>query len=122
MVYLLAALQSVDQELYEAAEVDGAGKLMQFWHVTLPGIQPILVFMLLVGTIGAFQLFELPYVLFQGTGPNYGALTIVMYLFILGFTTGDIGMASAVGWLLVILILIVAMIELRLTRALEDAR
>ena len=57
--------------LYEAAEVDGAGKWTRFWHVTLPGIRPVLVFMVLVGTIGSLQLFELPYVLFQGAGPNF---------------------------------------------------
>ncbi|MEA2734868.1 MAG: arabinooligosaccharide transport system permease protein, partial [Humisphaera sp.] len=57
MVYLLAALQSVDQELYEAAEVDGASRWQQFRHVTLPGIRPMLIFLILVGTIGGYQLF-----------------------------------------------------------------
>jgi ABC-type sugar transport system permease subunit len=120
MVYFLAALQSVDRELYEAAEVDGAGKWKQFLHVTLPGIRPVLIFMVLVGTIGAFQLFELPWVLLQGPGPNYAGLTIVMYLFQIGFQTGDIGMASAIGWMLVFFILILAVFQLWLTRAAED--
>ncbi len=122
MVYFLAALQSVDRELYEAAEVDGAGKWMQFLHVTLPGIRPVLVFMVLVGTIGAFQLFELPWVLLQGAGPNYAGLTIVMYLFQVGFQTGDIGLASAIGWMLVLFILTIAIVQLLLTRTGEAGR
>jgi ABC-type sugar transport system permease subunit len=120
MVYFLAALQAVDRELYEAAEVDGAGKIAQFWHVTLPGIRPVLVFLILVGTVGAFQLFELPYVLFFGVWTQY-ANTIVIYLFQMGFESGDIGYSSAIGWMLVLIIAIVSLIQLRLTLSREDA-
>ena len=115
MVYFLAALQSVDRELYEAAEVDGAGKLAQFWHVTFPGIRPVVTFMLLVGTIGALQLFELPYILFYLSTTNY-SITIVMYLFQMGFESGDIGYASAIGWMLVLLILVVTLVQLLVSR------
>ena len=120
MVYILAALQSVDQELYEAAEVDGASKWQQFRHVTLPGIRPVLIFLLLVGTIGAYQLFELPYVLFYGVWTNY-AITIVTYLFQMGFEAGDIGYASAIGWALVLIIFLVSLVQLKVARAREDA-
>jgi ABC-type sugar transport system permease subunit len=119
MIYFLAALQAVDRELYEAAEVDGAGRWAQFRHITLPGIKPVLIFMLLVGTIGAFQLFELPYVLFYGVSTNY-AITIVIYLFQVGFEAGDIGYASAIGWMLVLIILVVSLIQLKVTRAAEN--
>lgn len=127
MVYFLAALQSVDRELYEAAEVDGAGHWSRFWNVTLPGIRPVLLFMMLVGTIGALQLFELPYVLSseinEGAGPNNAGLTIVMYLYNMGFSVGDIGYASAVGWGLVVLIFGVSLLQLKVTRATaEDER
>jgi ABC-type sugar transport system permease subunit len=114
MIYFLAALQGVDRDLYEAAEVDGAGWWMQFWHVTLPGIRPVLMFLILVGTIGSFQVFELPYVMFRPTVPPT-AVTIVMYLFQTGFESGDIGYASAIGWALVVMILIVSLIQLRVT-------
>jgi ABC-type sugar transport system permease subunit len=121
MIYFLAALQAVDQELYEAAEVDGAGPLSKFWHVTLPGIRPVLIFMILVGTIGAFQLFELPWVLFQQTpGPDQRGLTIVMYLFQMGFQVNDLGLASAVGWMLVLMILVVALLQLKVSGATRD--
>lgn len=118
MVYFLAALQAVDRDLYEAAEVDGAGHWARFWHITLPGIRPVLMFLVLVGTISAYQLFELPYVLFYRQSTNYG-ITIVIYLFQMGFETGDIGYASAIGWALVILILIISLIQLGVARWLE---
>ena len=113
MIYFLAALQSVDRELYEAAEVDGAGRWARFRHVTLPGIRPVLTYLLLVGTIYSLQLFELPYLFFQGFGPKLGGLTVVGYLFMNGFIGRDIGYASAVGWVLVLLISIVAWAQLR---------
>jgi ABC-type sugar transport system permease subunit len=115
MIYFLAALQNVDPQLYEAAEVDGAGRSSQFWHVTLPGIRPVLVFILLVGTIGALQLFELPYVFFDGPGPGMAGLTIVMYLYQQGFETGNIGYAAAIGWVLVLIIFLISMAQLRVT-------
>jgi ABC-type sugar transport system permease subunit len=121
MVFFLAALQGVDRELYDAAAVDGAGPWSRFWNVTLPGIKPVTTFLVISGTIGALQLFELPYVIFlqQGSaaGPKWAGLTIVMYLYQQGFDLGDIGAACAVGWFLVILILAVALVQIRISRA-----
>jgi len=119
MIYFLAALQSVEPELYEAALVDGAGRWSRFWHVTLPAIRPVLIFIIVVGTIGALQLFELPYIFFDGPGPNMAGLTIVMYLYQHGFETGNICYAAAVGWVLAGIIFLVSMAQLRLTRAME---
>jgi ABC-type sugar transport system permease subunit len=122
MIYFLAALQAVDRELYEAAQVDGAGRWSQFWHVTLPSIRPVLIFMILVSSIGALQLFELPYVLFQqSAGPMFRALTVVMHLYGAGWTQGDLGYASAIGWTLVALILTLAIIQLRLAKKLGES-
>ena len=121
MIYLLAALQGVDRDLYEAAKVDGAGPWAKFRHVTLPGIRPVLRFLVLVGLIGAFQLFELPYVLFgQTNGPGGYGTTIVMYLYIMGFDAGDSGYASAVGWVLVLLILTLSLAQVRALRRSGD--
>ena len=79
------------------------------------------MFMILVGTIGAFQLFELPWVLFnQSAGPDSRALTIVMYLFQTGFQTNDLGYASAIGWVLVFIISFVTLALLRINRALRE--
>ena len=77
--------------------------------------------MALVNTIAGLQLFELPYVLFQGeAGPKSRGLTIVMYLYRTGFDAGDLGYASAIGWVLLVLILVVALFQLRSMRALRE--
>jgi ABC-type sugar transport system permease subunit len=116
MMYLLAALQSVDPQLYEAADIDGAGAWARFWHITLPGIRPVLIFLIVVGLISGFQLFELPYVLMQGPGPGYAGFTVVMYLFSKGFQEGNLGYASAIGWALVLITLLATIPRWRLRR------
>ncbi|MCX7765543.1 MAG: sugar ABC transporter permease [Candidatus Sumerlaeia bacterium] len=116
MVYFLAALQNVDRDLYDAAQVDGAGIFRRFWHITLPGIWPVAVFVIVLSTIGSFQLFELPFVMLGNTaGPENAGLTIVMYLYNNGFVTGDLGYASAIGWTLALAVLIISLIQLRFT-------
>jgi ABC-type sugar transport system permease subunit len=104
MIYFLAALQGVDQSLLEAATLDGASSWQRFRHVVLPEIEPVAAFVVLLSLIGSFQLFELPYLLFNGGGPENRALTIVMYLFQTGFESGDLGYASAIGWVLGLLL------------------
>jgi ABC-type sugar transport system permease subunit len=120
IIYFLAALQAVDRELYEAAEVDGAGRWGGFMNVTLPGIRPVGVYLLLVGTIYALQLFELPYVFFQGFGPRFAGMTVVGYLFMNGFLAGDIGYAAAAGWVLFLMISIVAFVQLNFSGAARE--
>ena len=116
MIYFLAALQAVDGELYEAAQVDGAGAFKQFVHVTLPGIRSVAVFVTVLSTIGSFQLFELPYVMLSNTaGPDNAGLTVVMYLFQNGFIAGDLGYASAIGWTLTMGVLVISLAQMRLT-------
>jgi ABC-type sugar transport system permease subunit len=124
MVYFLAALQSVDQNLLEAARIDGAGCWSVFRHITFPAIKPVAVFVLLISTIGSFQLFELPYALMRSTqsikGPDNTALFIVGYLYDAAYNIGDLGLASAVGWVLALIILTVSLIQLKLTGATSD--
>jgi ABC-type sugar transport system permease subunit len=118
MIYFLAALQGVDRDLYEAASVDGASGWQQFRHVTIPAIMPVLTFVLVTTTIGSLQLFELPYLLLgNSSGPNNAGLTIVMYLYNNGFSSGDLGYASAVGWTLAVGMLAISLIQVRLTGA-----
>lgn len=114
MIYLLAALQQVDRQLYDAARVDGAGAWRRFAHVTLPQVRPTLNFLSIAGAIWALQLFELPYVLFDGPGPNYRGLTAVMYLFAVGFERGDLGYASAIGWIFAGIVVLIALAMIRL--------
>ena len=122
MIYFLAALQAVDKELYEAARVDGATYWQQFKAVTVPGIKPVTTFVLVTATIGSFQLFELPYTMLNSSaGPNNAGLTVVMYLYNNGFVTGDLGYASAVGWTLALGVLLISLIQMRLTGSFKGA-
>lgn len=121
MIYFLAALQAVDRELYDAAQVDGANAWQQFRNVTLPSIWPVAVFVTLLATIGSFQLFELPYVMLgQSAGPANAGLTIVMYLYQNGFDAGDLGYASTVGWALTLLLLLLSLVQMRFMGAWKE--
>lgn len=102
MIYFLAALQNVPDEQLEAAALDGAGPWDRFRHVILPEILPVVSFVVLLSLLGSFQLFELPFILLGGPGPDNRGLTIVMYLYQSGFVTGDLGYASAIGWALAV--------------------
>jgi ABC-type sugar transport system permease subunit len=117
MIYFLAALQNVDQELYEAALVDGANGWQSFRAVTFPAILPVVVFVLITATIGSFQLYELPRTLLGGGGPDNRGLTIIMYLFNNGLLPGDLGYASAVGWTLAVMLAALAALQLWATGA-----
>jgi len=120
MIYFLAALQNVSRELLEAAEVDGANAWHKFRHITIPAIRPVATFVVLLSLIGSFQLFELPFVLLGGGGPDNQGLTVVMYLYQMGFETGDLGYASAIGWVLAVLLGVFAISQRFLSKA-EDA-
>lgn len=118
MIYFLAALQNVDKDLTEASKIDGAGAWDRFLHVILPAIRPVGGFVVLLSIIGSFQLFELPYLLLNNSaGAEDKGLTIVMYLYQTGFETGDLGYASAIGWVLAIILIILAVIQRRLSRS-----
>jgi ABC-type sugar transport system permease subunit len=116
MIYFLAALQNVDRGLVEAARVDGANKLQVFRHVTLPQIKPVAVFVVVMSTIGSYQLFELPYALLQGYGPDNSGLTIVGYLYSTAFENGDLGTGAAIGWLLALIIFTISTVQIKLAR------
>lgn len=115
MIYFLAALQNVDKDLMEAAQVDGANALQRFQAVTFPSILPVLTFVLVTATIGSFQLYELPRTLLGGPGPDNRGLTIIMYLYNNGLLPGDLGYASAVGWTLAGFLALISVVQVRLT-------
>ncbi|MFG0245617.1 MAG: carbohydrate ABC transporter permease [Phycisphaerales bacterium JB052] len=120
MIYFLAALQSVDKSLMEAAEIDGAGPLGKLRHVIYPSVKPVATFVILLSMIGSLQLFELPYILLESSGgPDNRGLTIVMYLYQNGFDLGDLGYASAIGWVLALILIALALVQIKMTRAQE---
>jgi len=119
MAYLLAALQNVPSDQLDAASIDGANAWQRFWHVTVPAIQPVLNILVLLTLVGSFQLFDLPFILYAdsfGNGPNNAALSIVTYLYQTGFRSGDLGYASAIGWVLTLVLVAAALLHRRLSR------
>ncbi|MDQ0614301.1 lactose/L-arabinose transport system permease protein [Microbacterium sp. W4I4] len=115
MVIILAGLQAIAPELYEAARIDGAGRWQTFRHVVVPQLRPVLIFTSVTSTIGALQLFDENYIL-TGGGPNNATLTPVLYLYKMGFQQFDFGYASAIAWMLVILTGIIAVVQFRIMR------
>lgn len=113
MVVYLAALQGVPQELYDAAETDGAGAWPRLRNVTLPLISPTTFFLLLLQMIGAFQLFTEPFVMTQG-GPANSSLSIMQYIYLSAFRDIRMDKASAMAWFLFIFIFIFTLIQNRL--------
>jgi len=122
VVILLAALQAVPEELYESARIDGAGRWARFRHVSVPLISPALFFIVIVNTIAGLQTFDEAYTAFFGAGnttySNDAALFYVIYLFQQAFQFLHMGYASAMAWLLFVLIMIVTAIQLIVSRRL----
>ncbi|GIG66752.1 carbohydrate ABC transporter permease [Phytomonospora endophytica] len=105
MVIFLAGLKQVPTELYEAAEVDGAGPLRRFWHITLPMLSPVIFFNLVLETINGFQGFTSAYVVSDGTGGPVGATMLyTLHLYTQGFTEFKMGYASALAWVFLLAI------------------
>jgi ABC-type sugar transport system permease subunit len=118
MVILLAALQTVDPQLYDAARVDGAKGRQVFRHVTVPMLRPAILFVTVITTIGYLQVFEEPYVM---TGPSGGtqqsAFTTSMYVYQEGFRFFNLGYASAVAYALFTAIVVLAILQFRVLRS-----
>jgi len=108
VVVFLAGLQSVPNDLYEAANVDGANKRQQFLRITLPLLSPTILFLSVIGLIASIQIFAQPYVLTQG-GPGDASRTIVMYIYEQGFRFFDMGYASTVALSLFVSILVLTL-------------
>ena len=114
-IILLAGLQNIPVELYEAAKVDGAGVWARFHDVTIPMLSPTIFFVVVTGFIGAFQIFEPVFIITQG-GPGDETKTLVMYIFEKGFRTFQMGYAAAISLVLLLLILICTLVQFRLQR------
>ncbi|GAA1667454.1 sugar ABC transporter permease [Glycomyces endophyticus] len=125
MVLFVAGINAIPDELYEQASIDGASKARQFWHITLPLLRPVLVFVFITSTIGAFQVFEPVYLLWRRSasivgGPLDSALTIVPYLYDMGFNRFQLGYASAIAWILFAIIFLVTLVQLRVTKTFKE--
>lgn len=107
----LAALQQVPKELYESASTDGAGRVKAFWHVTVPGVRPATTLVLILATITGANLFTEPYLLTNGGGPNGASSSPVLVMYQKGIEQGNPDTAAAIGVLLVIGVLLIALVN-----------
>lgn len=109
MIIYLAGLQGIPQQLYEAADVDGASAWRKLWHITIPQMSPIIFFNLVMGIIGTFQVFTPSYLITSG-GPQNATLFYVLYLYRNAFEWFEMGYAAALAWVLFVIILILTLL------------
>jgi cellobiose transport system permease protein len=119
---LLAAMQAVPRDLYEAALMDGAARVRQFFSITIPMLRPTIIFVIITSTIGGLQIFDEPRMFDQfGQGGNDRQwTTVTMYIYELGWTQRNLGRAAAVAWLLFLVILIVGLVNYMITRRISS--
>lgn len=115
MVIFLAGLQGVPRHLYEAVSIDGGGAWQRFRHVTLPMMTPTIFYNLVTGVIGTFQVFNQAYVMTDG-GPNNATLFYIFYLYRTAFTESQMGYASALAWVLFMVIMVITFLLFRNAR------
>ncbi|WP_235576950.1 carbohydrate ABC transporter permease [Rathayibacter sp. Leaf296] len=114
-IIYLATLMSIQTDLYEAAESDGAGILRRFWHITLPQMRGVILVLLLLQVIATFQVFTEPYIM-TGGGPENRSVTILMMIYRYAFVSGDYGRATALSLLLAVALGLLSALYLWLTR------
>jgi arabinosaccharide transport system permease protein len=120
-LYFLAGLQNIPHELNEAAQIDGATRWQAFRHITLPLLRPVILFTVIIAIIGSYNLFGEPFLLVGAEGgPRNAALFVTMYLYLNGFRYMKFGYASAIGYALTIIILVLSLIQLRLLGAFRE--
>lgn len=112
IVYYLSGLQSIPTDYYEAAQIDGANAIQKFFHVTLPGIKPVLIYVITITVLGGFSMFTESVALWQQNNAGGVGRTIVGYMYMVGFKKNNFGLASAVGLTLLVLVVAVNLIQL----------
>lgn len=115
MIIFIAGMSGISTFLYEAATIDGATSWQQFRYVTIPSLRPAILFTSIIATITGLQLFDLVYVMTNG-GPIFGTESVVMYLYQRGFVDFRMGYASAIAWILFIVVLLLSIFQLKLFR------
>lgn len=125
MIYFLAGLQSIPHEIYEAAQVDGANVLQSFWHVTIPLLRPVTVFVIVILTISVLQIFDETFILnqfsmFSAAGPADSGLTLAFYLYRHGFKNFQLGYGAAIGIVIFVIIFCLSMVQMKLLGFFRD--
>lgn len=128
IVYFLSGLQAIPNELYESASIDGANPLQKLLRITIPLLKPTTVFVVTISIFGGFAMFEESYILWGGGGggggnsPNNVGLTMVGYIYRKGFQSGEMGLGSAIGIVLLVIVLLISLVELRATGFFREER
>ena len=112
MIIILAGLQGIPEHLYEAAKIDGAGRLTQFRNITIPMLSPVLFFVMIISIIESFQVFTNVYVMTRG-GPGTATLVYIMHLYQNAFEYQKMGYAAALAWVLFAIIMVMTLIQLK---------
>jgi ABC-type sugar transport system permease subunit len=115
MVLILAGLQGISKDIYDAAALDGARGLRAFWHITLPSIRNVVIVAILITTIGAFKVFDLVYVMTRG-GPANATQVMGTYVYLQAFTIGNMGFANAISVVLLLIALVLGWLQLKTSR------
>lgn len=118
-LYFLAGLQNIPRELEEAASIDGANWLDRLTRITIPLLRPVILFVVITAINGSYQIFTQPYLLTNG-GPRDQSISMVMYLYNTGFSYFNLGYASAIGYTLVLIVVLLALINLRFFGAFRE--
>lgn len=112
IVYYYSGLQSIPSDLYEAAQIDGAGPWRQFVHITVPGLKSVIIYVTTITVMGGFSMYTESVALWESSNPGGVGRTIVGYMYMTGFNKNNMGMASAVGLVLLVMVLIVNLLQL----------
>jgi multiple sugar transport system permease protein len=115
MLLFTAGIHAIPDMYYDASKIDGASRWRTFWSVTVPLLSPSLFFGIVLTVITSFQVFDLAYILTNG-GPGTSSTTLVYWLFEKGFNDYAMGYASAIAWLLFLMVIVITAIEMRLQR------
>jgi multiple sugar transport system permease protein len=119
MIIFLAGLKQIPQEYYEASSIDGAGKIQQFFTITLPSLSPIIFFNLVMQMISAFQSFTQAFIVSGGSGgPLDSTMFYSLYLYLKGFGFSEMGYASAMAWILLLIIAALTALTFRVSGSL----
>jgi multiple sugar transport system permease protein len=119
MIILLAGLQTIPEDLYEAAKIDGAGRWAQFRHVTLPALAPVMLVVSILTMAGYFQLFAEPYVMTQG-GPVESTVSVLYFMFEQGFKWWNLGFATSVAFVLFLILFAITIVQLKVSQRWSD--
>ena len=117
MIIYLAGLKGIPASLYEAARIDGAGPARRFWNVTLPMLSPLIFYNLVMGIIGSFQVFTQAYTM-TGPGPENSTLFYVLQLYRHAFEFHNMGYASAMAWVLFVIVLLLTLVVFKGSKSL----